>query len=79
MRRHMSKTFSQSDKTDVANALFNTDTKLGVCQSSHVLPSLAYFTGFAGVQMFFLMFPARGGDKFLRKYSRWAPITFETL
>ena len=43
---------SQSDETDVANALFNMDTKLGAFQSSHVLPSLTYFTGFAGVPCF---------------------------
>ena len=64
--------------TDVANALFDMDTKLRACQSSHVLPSLACVGGFAGVPCF-RIFRDRRGDKFLRKYSRWAPITFDTL
>ena len=69
---------SQSDKKEVANGLFNMDTKLSACQSSHVLPPSAYFTGFAGVQCF-RKISARGGDEFLRMYSRWAPITFDTV
>ena len=66
---------SQSDKTDVANARFNMDTKLGACQSPRVLSALARVTGFAGVPRF-RIFRARGGDEFLRMCSRWATITF---
>ena len=43
---------SQSDKTNISNALFNMDTKLGVCQSSHVLPSLAFFEVLLEVHFF---------------------------
>ena len=59
---------SQSDKTDVANALLNMDTKLGACQSSHALSSLACVRGFAGVPCL-RIFRARGGDEFLRMCS----------
>ena len=71
---------SQSDKTDIANALFNMDTKLGACQSPHVLPSLANVCGFAGVPCF-RIFRTRGRDGFFLcgMYSRSAPIAFETL
>ena len=43
MRRHMAKNLSPSVKTDISYSMFNMDTKLGACQSSHVLGSKAYF------------------------------------
>ena len=78
MRQTHVESLSQSDKTDVANALFNMDTKLDACQSSHVVLSLACVRGFAGVPCF-RFFRARDGDEFLRMYSRRAPITFDAF
>ena len=43
MRRNYDENLPESDKTDVANALFHMDTKLGACQLSHVLQSLSHF------------------------------------
>ena len=69
---------SNSDKAGIVKVVFKWDTKLSACQSSHALPSLACVTGFAGVPCF-RNFRARGRDEFFRTYSRWAPITFDTL
>ena len=35
---------SPSVKTDISNSMFDMDTKLGACQSSHMLGSKAYFS-----------------------------------
>ena len=52
MRQTHVENLSQSDKTNVSNALFMNNTNLVACQSSHVLPSLAYVSRFAGGPFF---------------------------
>ena len=41
MRQTHGENLSPSDQTDTSNAMFNDNNKLGACQSSHVLQSLA--------------------------------------
>ena len=69
---------SQSDKTDVANALFQHGQQTRCLPVLARAPVLGIFYRLCWSSMF-QNFCARGGDAFLRMYSRWAPITFDTL
>ena len=79
MRHTHVENLSQSDKTNISNAMFMNNTNLVGCQSSYVLPPLSLFVRFCWKLEFFEFFGLEVVMSFSRKYSRWGPITLNTL